>query len=385
MPQAIDVIGMESAFKPRLKLFLSLDIVGSTAFKQPLDLARDGADKSIRWASTIQGFYNETNKVLKESWDQLTQSVMLAGFDVGPPPRFWKTVGDEIIFWKELTGDIQIWLTLSCWIKTIAALRETFHDDKDHEKARLDVKSTLWIAGFPLRNRALVAGQRQTQPIPQLAEFYDHKGDDRPPVDVDFIGPGIDVGFRLASLSSPKKMTISVDCAYLMMLTHRKIIELEIAIERSGLPGSASGFFADRTGRTPLRRGIDTGSGATAKRKAQTSLFLQQFAIFFSGSKVLKGVLGEIHYPHFWINVTPSNTLVAARDALYADQRKPIAWDKLGQFCDKFYIDRARFISKPFINSLDSLTLANLTDTYRERHREFQELFAKEFGEFLGR
>lgn len=368
---------------PRLKLFLSLDIVGSTAFKQPLDLIRDRADKSIRWASTIQGFYNETNRVLKENWDQLAQLGTLLDFDAGPAPRFWKTVGDEIIFWKELTSDIQIWLTASCWIKTIAALRGTFRDDiKDVEKSRLDVKSTLWVAGFPLRNRALVAGQSQTRPIAQLAEFYQHKGEERPPVDVDFIGPGIDVGFRLASLSSPKKMTISVDCAYLMMLTRDKIVDLEIQIESERSVGSASGFFTQGTGRPLSERGIDTRRGATPESKMSSSLFLQQFAIYFSGSKILKGVLGEIHYPHFWINVTPSDTLVAARDALYADERKPIAWNKLDHFCDKFYADRARFIGKPFINRADSLTLDNLTPAYHERHREFQEMFAKEFGEF---
>jgi hypothetical protein len=378
----IDTQGMAPAFVPRLKLFMSLDIVGSTAFKQPLDLANDTADKSIRWASTIQGFYNETNQVLNDHWTSLEALGVRANFIPGPRPRLWKTVGDEVIFWKELTGDVELWLTISCWIKTIAKLRETFRDDLgDREKSRLDVKSTLWIAGFPIRNRALVASQDQTTPIEELANFYNHIGKGRPPVDVDFIGPGIDVGFRLSGLSSAKKMTISVDCAYLLMLTRSSIIALESLIEKSDALGTASDFFHLKTGLPVPTKGIDTRRGADQQSRFATSLFLQQFAIFYSGNKTLKGVLGEILYPHFWINVTPADTLVAARDALYADDRKSIDWDRLSTFCDKFYADRARFISKPFINRESSASVENLTPVYQQRHEEFCALFAKEFGQ----
>ena len=200
----VDVDARFSGYYPRLKLFLSADIIGSTAYKQPNDLLSD-RDGNLDWAAVIQGFYSEAQLSFQSRWDELALAPWAAAtteVDKGPRPVFWKTIGDEVVFWKELTSDIQIWLTLSCWMKTINDLRIYL---RKRNNTSLDVKSSVWSAGFPVRNKAVpnevfrAAGEAPRKPTDALAEFYSRlQNDDLSQTGmVDFIGPGIDVGFRL--------------------------------------------------------------------------------------------------------------------------------------------------------------------------------------------
>ena len=359
---------LHEAFHPRLKLFLSLDIVGSTAYKQPLDLSRIPVTEVIAWANTIQSFFRTVEQSVSENWRSLEAMADQVDFQVGSPPRLWKTAGDEVIYWKELEDDCDIWLAVAIWTKVIESVRE----DLSNSGTGLDVKPTLYVAGFPIRNRVVVTNLAEPGFLDRIKGFYDSRGAAGA---VDFIGPGIDVGFRLSGLSSPKKMSISVDCAYLMAVSAPKICDFEAKLHAK-FTGSEKTFFSHEVGKSMFRK--SNQNGKLKVFDPSKSFFLYKFSIYFSGRKELKGVLGGTHYPHFWINAIPSDSLISAQDDFYRNYRNPVEWRKLEKFCEKFYADRARYIGAPFINRTESLTSKNLSSDYRKTHTEFVRLMTEE-------
>jgi hypothetical protein len=351
----IDITSVQPAHHPRLKLFLSADIIGSTAYKQPFDLTKDPTEAE-KWADIIQGFYRTiASSFTQVRWGEL--QTIVASVEarhkssvnperLGRAPIFWKTIGDEVVFWKQLTDDSQIWLTLGCWLRTIQDVRDYF----GRENIDLDIKSTAWIAGFPVRNKALLSS---LDSLPEntsdgLSVFYkstEDTGTEKFATIVDFIGPGIDVGFRISQFSSSKKMSISLDCAYLLAETKDvgEAIDLALTKHREAL-------LPDKTGAVT---GDNTG-------------YVERLKPFVSGDEPLKGVLGGINYPKFWIDTIKHGSLDAAKEVFYRKHRVQMDNKELLDYCTKFYDDRGRYISKPFINSSDSKTAANITDSYRE-------------------
>lgn len=331
----VDLTGIDPAFFPRMKLFLSADIIGSTAYKQPLDFKTDRPDRHGQWAGIIQGFYTSVREAFQNThWLQAkSRLTSVHGEDaasrlLGEPPRFWKTIGDEVVFWKELSGSVQIWLTLACWMKTIETVRNEFADMKGDNRAnRLDVKSAAWMAGFPVRNKVLLNIPSSDPPGEGLSErlraFY--QGDSTQ--DLDFIGPGIDVGFRVSGLASARKLTISLDVAYALARTHNHVMDGLLS------PLKAADYF-------PTADGMDRDD------------FVKRLTVFYSGSEPLKGVLGGVQYPKFWISVLRHDSLERARVALYSKEApgQSVEWPELQTFCDRFYEDRSKFVSRPFIN-----------------------------------
>jgi hypothetical protein len=331
----LDLSAVEPGFRPRLKVFLSADIIGSTAYKQPLDILRDDPRTHGQWAGIIQGFYKTIKEDFAEHWQQASNRLLLKHQDtareylLGPPPRFWKTIGDEVVFWKELTSSAQIWLTLACWNKTVASIRTYFEKVADQPGTQLDVKSAAWMAGFPIRNKAIVDVSSSRAPIRMISGALTAYYDGNDTVDVDFIGPGIDVGFRITSHASARKLAISLDVAYALAMTHTEMAKLA---EDYGL--LATDYFPE-------------GTGSTSPH------FYDRLKVHYSGSEPLKGVLGGIRYPKFWISILRHKSLEAHRVALYtrdhSQHGQDVDWTKLQHFCDKFYEDRRKFVSRPFI------------------------------------
>ena len=79
----------------------------------------------------------------------------------------------------------------------------------------LRVKGTAWVAGFPVRNIELY--------IPKNM----HKNKAEPECVRDFLGPSIDLGFRLSKKASEARLILSPSLAYLIA---------SAAIEREGFP-----------------------------------------------------------------------------------------------------------------------------------------------------
>lgn len=236
---------LPEGLKPRLRLFLSVDLVGSTAFKQSRQA----------WLPALINFYRDFDQIVHgqyRAFRQQTNSHIAA-------PEFWKSNGDEVLYTCDLVTRAQAVDAIHIWLAALSAYRcdlATLTED-------LDIKSTAWIAMFPSPNAEVFFRRGGVQfrtdgsedAILLQAEMRDqwHAGNDRGDIIRDFVGPSIDTGFRLSSWARPRRLILSADLAFLL-----------------------------------------TSSYATSD---------EPLPLHFSGAQKLRGVVGEQPYPMIWLPV----------------------------------------------------------------------------------
>jgi hypothetical protein len=113
-------------------------------------------------------------------------------------------LGDELIFAKKLTSGIEAFVAVCAAKQAITDYSKKLREHqrnrrKDGEQYAFptQLKGTMWHAGFPIKNMKVVK-------------------DEQPQVPIDYIGPSIDLGFRLAKLSTPWHMAISAPLAWMV-------------------------------------------------------------------------------------------------------------------------------------------------------------------------
>lgn len=312
--------------KPRLRLYLSADIIGSTAHKQSRlgALGQVGASQEASWFTTIQGFYFEAQQSFRTTWNALKEKYS-ADEHFGDPPELWKTVGDEVIFTKLLTDHRQVATVIQCWIETVSLLREFLHRDS----TRLGIKSTVWLAGFPFRNKEVVLSGESFSAQEPIDDYYRengqilnrlYSGTATGRVLVDYIGPSIDTGFRLTSLASARKLILSVEVAYILALT------------------------------------------APVKASPIESIQLR-----YDGQVQLKGVLGGGGYPVFWIDLSGTSSADALEDKL--TNSATCNRDDIREYCDAFFFEQQDSIFPPFIIADNEVVLRDTPPWYEDHHR----------------
>jgi hypothetical protein len=325
-------------FNSALRLFLSVDIVGSTAFKQAArdrnvdKRSPDGIDPrpAEPWFSPIAQFYRGVERTFSKEWAVCVDRSKEFGWPRGRAPELWKSVDDELIYTKQLDDHREALTTLHAWIKTIGAYRLRL---KEQFKS-LDLKTTAWIAGFPVHNSEVIF----RSPVQGLGAVVDRDDDDdevfsnlallheyylkQPNSDLtrDFIGPAIDTGFRLSQLSTPRRLVISVELAF--MLVH-------------------------------------------AVRTQPHEYKYEPPRFFFEGRHVLKGVFGGLPYPVFWIDMRPSPKLEETEDEL--NGRDPLNTDAVLAFCQEFIKENATYCFTPYIVGNSDPAFNKITEHHQER------------------
>jgi hypothetical protein len=301
----LSIAGCPEFLKPRLRLFLSADIVGSTSLKQ-VGSKPDGAGDSGNgpsWFSAIQGFYFEAVRAFLGAWERRKADSRDAVNLHGESPVLWKTIGDEVLFTKVITDHRQLAVTLDCWMQATREMREFLK----RESPSLDVKCTAWTAGFPYRNREIAVDRRFSSPRGEIDDYHKENGrllgahyanPTASAVVIDYIGPSIDLGFRLTGYSSNRKMVVSVDIAYILSRTN------------------------------------DDDEAPTRD-------------LHFDGTYPLKGVMGGALYPIFWINMSGANSLADKEDRLKFHQK--CNRDDVKAYAAAFYDEYAQFTFAPFI------------------------------------
>lgn len=296
--------------KPHLRLFFSADIVGSTAYKQK------HLDAPETWFNAVLSFYRQAEEGFARIWGQYRSGISAdparAEKLFGEAPELWKTVGDEVLFSKRIKHPGQVIGALHAWIATLAELREFLL------KRGLDVKSSAWLADFPIRNSEVVLRKKfdpdssDSQHINAndhlLAEFYKNPdGYAR-----DFIGPLIDTGFRLGAYASSRKLVISIELAYLL------------GAEQIGTHEGGSDYSVGAFGFRP-------------------------FSFRYDGRVFLKGVMNGSGYPVFWLDLAPENPLNRAEDILLGSVRSTAS--VVSGFAKSFIGENLTYLSFPYIIS----------------------------------
>lgn len=170
-----------------LRLFLSVDMVGSTQFK-----ARFTGKGSEGWLDTFRAFFTNFPLMLA---GQLAFEFL--DEDDTPAVDVWKVMGDEVIFTAVPSTAEELTSILRALLRTMK-LYEANH----FEMLPLRLKGTGWLADFAEANIEL--------DIPELSS-----SDVSP--HVDFIGPDLDLGFRISKFARPASLVLSLDLVELLL------------------------------------------------------------------------------------------------------------------------------------------------------------------------
>ena len=200
---------MNQVSEYRLRLFLSVDLAGSTAFKAGAGRYSAGANSPHPlWIVVIRKFYEAFPSVLTDEYNRWRLQKE-AGLDGADAPQAWKTIGDEIIFCCRLQNSHHMHICLLSFIDALKKYGRTLVADG----YQLDVKGTAWVAAFPAINMTATSTRRKK--LDYLQEDFELNAD-KSPKEYDFLGPEIDAGFRIAKHSSPDKCAISLQLAWLL-------------------------------------------------------------------------------------------------------------------------------------------------------------------------
>ena len=132
----------------RVRLFLSADLSGSTAFKT----AYQGP---ISWVPKFKHFYSEFLAQYTARYsDYCLEHEACCGELANELPKLWKTVGDEVIFVNRVSSCAQIFAYVHAFIQALEVYSRSLK--KETDTAKLDVKGNGWIASFPYPNQTVV-------------------------------------------------------------------------------------------------------------------------------------------------------------------------------------------------------------------------------------
>lgn len=192
----------------RVRLFLSVDLSGSTAFKNSQD--GEQRERAIpRWVTVFETFYRDFPAKFRSQYQETQTS--RSGSD--ECPALWKAVGDELVFCGRVNNRTSVMKALMAFIDTLHSYRKLLAD----EKIPLNVKGAGWLAAFPEPNRAVQLRSLNGNVNFLTASEALEAAADNQPFEYDFLGKAIDTGFRVASLARPERFALSVQLARLLV------------------------------------------------------------------------------------------------------------------------------------------------------------------------
>jgi hypothetical protein len=316
-----------------MRVFLSADLVGSTALKQTKSKqtrTEDTVDPlNPPWLSSFLGFYSVFPPTFLSLWDNYASRLdKFLGSE--HTPEFWKANGDELIFTKIVGSDKDLAAVVCCWVSAVREYRSILR--KAHSP--LDIKASAWTAGFPIRNREVViqvSGEHEStdlmkdpeaNSLQKLIQWYNSEDHEKRRFVRDFVGPSLDIGFRVSNLASPRKMTITPEIALIVSL----INDQEFGVQDKSLWAIEVKYF---------------------------------------GSVPLKGVHSGKPFPVFWIDTTKNRDIDHFEDKL-----NPIPiYNNLDikNFLERFFDENSQSIMRPFIYAYGQEQFGKMGAEYKDQ------------------
>lgn len=193
-------------------LFVSFDLVNSTAFKAAHD----------RWPLVISQFYEITLREVRE---------------LSPDFKLWKFVGDEVLFFRPVSDFSQLAADIKGLFSAIGKVIQHMDATFEETKNFLSVKGTAWLARVtyvpPGQMRGVFQQEVGGKSLTNIMVEVPHEEAGSV---VDFLGPDVDVGFRIAKFSDKKKLVLSANLAKCLIsycagdaieASHLKIVGIE--------------------------------------------------------------------------------------------------------------------------------------------------------------
>jgi hypothetical protein len=169
-------------------MFMSVDLAGSTTYKAE----SQGDGDSPSWMQAFEAFFREAPLIMMGQ-------IAAAFFEEQEVPdcSVWKVIGDEIVFLCNPESPRQVQLLTIAFYNTIISL-----DHKLFERWPLRLRGCCWAAQISNRNRQIE--------IPEMM------GSDSTQVYLDYLGPDVDTGFRLASCVGRGQLIVSSNLVQLL-------------------------------------------------------------------------------------------------------------------------------------------------------------------------
>jgi len=170
-------------------LFFSFDLVNSTSFKNTVK----------QWGKIFDGFIKQSKKLMEEDF---------------PSARIWKMIGDEILFYLQVNSTNVLYEAPE---KTFNILQKCieFINKEPEVKSNLSIKATIWAA--VVNDSEEKDTELNTNIIVKDRNFDEFL--------FDFLGPDIDIGFRISKFAKNSILVIEAKLACL-------ITKLETEMER---------------------------------------------------------------------------------------------------------------------------------------------------------
>lgn len=228
--------GFEAVELPSLKLFLSVDIVGSTKLKDQVNHSKllstyedrlqgiaglkkhipelanmkgdwdaeliqailsDKSRENADWATILENQFKEFHSAFIDDYSKKYATPVDQLISI-TDNCIWKCLGDEVIYYFDITDIKQIHFLCYAFLTTLRRFDKSAREKQSSPTGGkvMRMKGVGWLAGFPIRNRGV--------------EFPGQGGKK------DFLGPDVDIGFRLGKHSYPGFMVVSLDLAYML-------------------------------------------------------------------------------------------------------------------------------------------------------------------------
>ena len=191
---------------PKHLLFISIDIIDSTELKTE---SQKRKDKKSVWAKKLTNFLpyapvllvDNFNKALKQcpKIKNCPSQCLIENAKNSPQIDVWKYIGDEVVLTSELKCLTHAYLLIKALQETLTTLNDEKAQAKKSGKTIIvKFKSTAWVAGFPMQNIEILLPGNQ-------GEIKD------------YIGPSVDLGFRLSKHATERKIILSSSLVYLLV------------------------------------------------------------------------------------------------------------------------------------------------------------------------
>ena len=199
----------------RLRLFMSVDLVGSTEFKTGEGKDRGNTtDPHPRWVQETKRFYVSFPKFLQSHFRD--KSPRFGIIENESAPKLWKTIGDEVVFCVRVHNLEHFTACVTSFIRALRDYGRQLEND-----GFLDVKGTIWVGAFPAPNTSVMISGcdsnsgYNTKIDENYCEEYEQAADDEPR-NFDFLGRDIDLGFRIAKHARAEDLALSCEAAFLL-------------------------------------------------------------------------------------------------------------------------------------------------------------------------
>ncbi|WP_324728743.1 hypothetical protein VO178_19325 [Lysinibacillus fusiformis] len=174
-------------------IFYSFDIVNSTEYK---------SKNRKEWPELFSHFYEYTKEEIRKCFKEI---------------QLWKYVGDEILFFMKINKKEDFYdlcqKTLDVQRRVLKSINSKFEDSK----GVLYIKSALWSADV----KVIETGNRIDEDFNRVKEnenernlIFFHSNENG--FNFDFLGPDIDIGFRISKFSEKNKLVICAELAYVL-------------------------------------------------------------------------------------------------------------------------------------------------------------------------